>query len=106
MSTIDLNHYLVQLQVSTLKVAAKSSFRGQKSYENLDVLGTFLKQKQRSVTKKIETSAIDLASLSSGTHFLEVGARVSLNVATKVIFRGKKTLKIEIFKLLFKAKNG
>ena len=30
----------------------------------------------------------------SATYFMEVGARVSLKVATKISFRAKKTLKI------------
>ena len=44
----------------------------------------FLKQIQRSVTKKFEMFLINLASLPfSATYFLEVGARISLKNATK-----------------------
>ena len=42
----------------------------------------------------------------SATYFVEVSAHVCLKVATKGYFRGKKTLKIQIFKLFFYRKNG
>ena len=37
----------------------------------------------------------------SATFLLELGARILLNVANKGSFRGKKTLKIYIFRLFF-----
>ena len=37
---------------------------------------------------------------------MEVGTRVSLQVATKGSIRDKKTLKIQIFSLFFSSKNG
>ena len=37
---------------------------------------------------------------------MEVGTRVSLKVATKVFFRSKNTLKIEILRLIFWGRNG
>ena len=42
----------------------------------------------------------------STTYHLEVGAPVSLKVATKASFGGKKIVKIEIFSLSFKGRNG
>ena len=42
----------------------------------------------------------------STTYHLEVGAPVSLKVATKASFGGKKIVKIEIFSLPFKGRNG
>ena len=42
----------------------------------------------------------------SAIYFLEVGARVSLKVATKGSIRCKKTLKIEIFPKFFLSENG
>ena len=36
----------------------------------------------------------------SATYFLEVGARVSLKVAAKKFFRGKKVRKFSIFKAI------
>ena len=37
----------------------------------------------------------------SATKFLELGARILLKVATKAFLEVKKTLKTEIFRLLF-----
>ena len=41
---------------------------------------------------------------SSGAYFLEVGACVLLKAATKIFLKVKRTLKIQIIKLLFQEK--
>ena len=73
-----------------LKLAAKGFLRRKK----ISFQVVFLKEKRRYVTKKFEMFLIDLALSLSATYFLEVGARVSLKIATKEFLRVKKTLKI------------
>ena len=55
----------------------------------------FLKQKRRSATKKIEVlnNKFGILIPFSAIYFLEVGARISLKVATKGSSRGKKSSK-------------
>ena len=42
-----------------------------------------------------------ITAACSVTYFLEVNARFSLKGTTKASFRGKKTLKISVFRVLF-----
>ena len=66
-------------------------------------LGNFSKVKTEECNKKDRSACHRFGIIipCSATYFLEVGARVSLKVDTTVFFRGNKTLKIEIFRLLF-----
>ena len=61
-SCLAMYHLEVRAPAS-LKAGTKASLRGKKNSENLDFQATFLKQKRGSKTKKIDVSAIDLASL-------------------------------------------
>ena len=63
-----------------------------KKNENLDFHGIFLKQKRMGVTKNMEVSPKKFRIIirGSNTYCLEVSAHVSLKVATKGSFRGKK----------------
>ena len=96
-------------QVS-LKEATKWFFRGKKKPEKFAFLqfrflGNFSKAKTEECDKN-DRSACHRFGINipcSAASFLEVGAGISLKVATKVFFRRKKTLKIEIFRLLYKA---
>ena len=85
----------------SLKVATNGSFRGKK-IQNFSILKAFLlKQKRWSPTKKTVSDKFDISITCSAAYFLEVGARVSLKVFAKGSFRDKKTLKVQIFRLLF-----
>ena len=79
----------------SFKVATEGSLRGQNT----------LKQKCRSATKKFEMNLVSdefgFGKPCSTTYFLEVGARVSLKLATKGILGAKETLKIELLRLIF-----
>ena len=63
-----------------------------KKNENLDFHGIFLKQKRMGATKNMEVSPKKFRIITRGLnkYFLEVSAHVSLKVATKGSFRGKK----------------
>ena len=63
-------------------------------------------QKQRSANKKKLSACnrFDITILSSPAYFLEVGARFSLKVDTKVSFRGKRLWKFQLFGYFSKSK--
>ena len=85
-----------------LKVPIKGSLRGKK-YKNLAFLGYFCETETEESNQKDCSVCHRFCIIipCSVTYFLEVGARVSLKVTTKVFFRGKNPVKIEIFILLF-----
>ena len=96
-----LDTYFLEVSAHSLpKVATKISFRGKK-YENLVFLGCFWE------TKTEESNQKDLSVWHrfciiipySVTYFLEVGARVSLKVATEVFFRGEKAVHLGLLPL-------
>ena len=64
---------------------------------------TFSKEKAEECAQKKwnDCNKFTMIISCSATYCLEVGARFSLKVATKVYFRDKKSVKIEIFRLLF-----
>ena len=77
-----------------------------KKLEKISFLVFFLNQKQRSATKKFETNLIKFGFtiLCSATYFQEVGAHVSLKVATKRSLRTKKIWKFKFLGGFSKAK--
>ena len=78
-----------------LKVVTKGSFRGKKS-KNLASLGYFSEAKMDCDQKDWRVfNRFGIIIPCSATYILEVGARVSLKVATEVFLEVKK-LKIEI----------
>ena len=78
----------------SLKVATKGSFRGKKLWK-FRFLGCFSKEKTEECDQKVWNvfDQFGITAPCSASSFLEVGARVSLKVATKGSLRGKKTLK-------------
>ena len=103
-----LDTYFLEVSAHSLpKVATKIFFRGKK-YKNLVFLGYFSDTKTEGYNLKDWSVChrFDIIIPCSVTCFLEIGARVSLKVITKVFFRDKKPVKIEIFRLLFQGKNG
>ena len=90
----------------SLKVGSKVCPRGKRNSEILDFKVVFLKQKSRSATKQFEMFLINLASAipGSATYFPEVGARVSLKVATKWSPSGKKDWNIRFLDCFSKGK--
>ena len=69
-------------------------------------LGCFSKSNTEECGQKVWNifEQIAVGKPCSTTYFLEVGARVSLKLATKGFLRGKNTLKIYLFRLFSKAK--
>ena len=91
----------------SLKVANKRSIRGKKVFK-FRFLGCFSKAKTKQCHLKVGNLFYqsDITKSCSATYFLEVGASISLKVASKGSIRDKKTLKNWIFRLLFYSKNG
>ena len=75
-----------------LEVATKSFIRGKKLWK-FRFLGCFSKEKTEECDQKVWNvfDQFDITIPCSDTYFLEVGARVSLQVVTKGSIRGKKT---------------
>ena len=86
---------------ATLKVARKGSNRDKKNSQILGFYAVFLEQNRRNATKKFERIFVNLAWLCLATDFLEVGARVSLKVTTKVSIRDKKGSEKLDFEVVF-----
>ena len=74
-------------RVSSLKAATKGCLRVKKKSEKVDFEVVFRKQKGSSAKSGMLLPGTD-------TCFLEVSPHVSLKLATKGYFRGKKTLEI------------
>ena len=93
------------LEVGTrvsLKLTTKEFLRAKKLLK-LSYWGCFSKAKTEECNQKVPDvfDQIGVDKPCSTTYFLEVGACVSLKVATKGFLRGKRTLKIELFRLFF-----
>ena len=90
----------------SLRVVTNMVFLELKNYEGLEVLRLFSKAKREQCDQKNLTFSGKFSMLLSdqNSFFLELGARVSLQVATKWSIRGKKTLKIQIFRFFSEAK--
>ena len=104
MSCLDTNFLEIKAH-ALLKVATKGSFRGKKSknlifLDYLSEATTECDEKDWSVYHRLGIT-IPLST----TCFLE-GSCDLFKVATKVLFRGIKPVKIEIFRLLFYSRNG
>ena len=101
-----LDIYFLKVRAhALLKVATKGSFRGKKS-ENLAFLGYFSEEKSEECSLKDWSvcNIFGIITSSSATYFLEVGARVSLKVATEVFLEIKKLLKFRFLDYFSKAK--
>ena len=90
MSGLD-TYFLEVTEHALLQVATKGSSRGKKS-ENLAFLGCFseTKMEECNLTNWSVYNRFSIIKPCLAAYFLEVGERVSLKVATKVFFRGKK----------------
>ena len=76
-----------------MKVANKRFFR-EKSHQNLELLRVFFSKSKTEKCNQSNLSVSDQFGMVisfSATFVLEVTAQVSLKVATKCSFRGKKT---------------
>ena len=85
-----------------LKVTSKD-FLEIKNILKLRFLDYFSKAETEKCNQE-DWSAFDkygITTACSVTYFLEVNARFSLKGTTKASFRGKKTLKISVFRVLF-----
>ena len=89
MSSLD-TYFLEVNDNASLKVTTKSSFRGK--IQKFTIFWQFFWSKNRGVQpKKIKVSSADLALLNRAQiQFLEVGARISLKVATKAVLEVRK----------------
>ena len=83
----------------SLKVTIKGSFRDKKNPKIQHFLGYFPKSKTKECDRKdlFVSDKFDISIPCSTIYFLEVAAHISLEVATKGSFRGKKNPKIQHF---------
>ena len=99
-------HYFLEVGARVLlEVATKIFIRGKKLWK-FRFLSCFSKCKREECDQKVWDvfDQFDITIPCSDTYFLEVDARVSLKVVTKGSIRGKKTLKIQIFRLFSNVK--
>ena len=86
----------------SLKLATKLSFRG-KELSEFRFSGYFSKPKTEECDQKNWrfSNKFGMLMLGSNTYFLEVSAHVSMKVANKGSFRGKKSENLAFLRLFF-----